>query len=386
MRKFPIALGALSIFTLTFASMPGDELDKTGNALPKITVSPFNAFTGKVSKSKVRLRTGSSLDSAIVRELSKGELLIVIGEADDFYAVQPPPDIKGYVFRTFVLDNKIEGNRVNIRLNPNTEAPVIAQMNSGEPVEGMISSLNSKWLEIAPPPATRMYVAKEFVQKVGDQHFMAKIAKRRDEVNDLLQSNYSISQQEMQKPFDQIHLDGIIANYQKIIQEYSDFSDQATRAKELLEELNDNYLHKKVAYLESKAENPGVKSIAAENPQIVVLPPTDAQARLIYWEPYEQSIYAEWSKEHPGTVEDYYAEQKKNSLSLHGIVEPYSRKIKNKPGDYVLTDPQSQLPIAFLYSTKINLNDKVGQFVTVDVSERPNYHFAYPAYFVLSLE
>lgn len=49
-----------------------------------------------------------------------------------------------------MLDNTIEGNRVNVRLEPNLEAPIIAQLNAGDKIEGQISALNSKWYEITP--------------------------------------------------------------------------------------------------------------------------------------------------------------------------------------------------------------------------------------------
>lgn len=49
--------------------------------------SPFQAFTGKVTKNKVRLRLQPNLDGPILRELKQGDLLIVVGETDDFYAV-----------------------------------------------------------------------------------------------------------------------------------------------------------------------------------------------------------------------------------------------------------------------------------------------------------
>ncbi|MGK3946699.1 hypothetical protein ABK046_51100, partial [Streptomyces caeruleatus] len=80
-----------------------------------------------------------------LRELNKDDLLVIVSEKDDFYGIQVPQDIKAFVYRTFVLDNVVEGNHVNIRLEPTLEAPVIAQLNSGERVDGVISPLNSKW-------------------------------------------------------------------------------------------------------------------------------------------------------------------------------------------------------------------------------------------------
>lgn len=356
-------------------------------SLPKIEITNYNSFTGKVTKGKVRMRSAPSLDAPIIREMTRGELMIVIGENDEFYAVQPPADVKGYIFRTFVLDNKIEGNRVNVRLSPNTDAPVIAQMNNGDSVDGVVSTLNNKWLEISPPLSARFYIAKEFVEKVGDEHFMAKVIKRKDEVNRLLQSNYAISQQELQKSFSDIKIDRIVTNYELITKDYADFPEQANRAKELLEELRETYLHKKIAYLEAIAASKQVAYINQPQGIIQVAKPeqNDPAIRNAYWTPLETARYEEWKQSKTGSMDDFYKDQSNQAESITGVVAPYTRSIKNKPGDYVLMNKTTNLPIAFIYSTKVNLNDYVGKEVTVKGVSRPNNHFAYPAYFVFSI-
>src|SRR6185436_15600633 len=75
---------------------------------------PFSPFTGKVKGRKVRLRAQPDLDGRVVRELGGQDMLVVVGEKGDFYAVEPPSGLKAYVFRSFVLDGVVEGNRVNV--------------------------------------------------------------------------------------------------------------------------------------------------------------------------------------------------------------------------------------------------------------------------------
>jgi hypothetical protein len=105
------------------------------------------------------------------------------------------------------------------------------------------------------------------------------------------------------------------------------------------------------------------------------------------WLPVEENLFKAWSlqtgKRHP---QEFYEEQKQQSFVLRGIIDPYTRPIKNKPGDYMLLNTISKLPVAFLYSTHINLQDYVGHEVSVMVSPRNNNNFAFPAYFVLTLE
>ena len=83
---------------------------------------------------------------------------------------------------------------------------------------------------------------------------------------------------------------------------------------------------------------------------------------------------------------DFDKEQQENSITLKGVIEPYQKPVKNKPGDYLLVSGISNLPVAYLYSTKINLQDYIGMEIEVIASPRPNNHFAFPAYFVLKIE
>lgn len=363
--------------------------DAHSDAANKVqAVRPFDAFTGKTSKNKVRMRSQASLEAPVVKELARGELLVIVGESEDFYAVQPPGDIKGYIFRTFVLDNKIEGNKVNIRLSPSTDAPIIGQFNSGDHVEGSISALNNKWLEISLPETSRFFIAKEYIEKVGDKGFMARIAKRRDEVNGLLNSTYLLSQQEFQKSFPDIRLDRITANYQQIMKEYADFPEQSARAKELLEQVQENYLKTKIAYLESKVSGSIAEGVAKgeSTVQIAETEYPEVLTHINYWKPHEEALFTAWQQSHQGTVEDFYAQERNGAITITGVLEPYSRMIKNKPGDFMLVDKSTHAPVAFLYSTTVNLQSYVGREVTFLVSPRENNNFAYPAYYVLTTQ
>lgn len=365
---------------------------------PKPAPVPFTAFTGKISKNKVRMRMQPNLDSPILRELNKDDMLVVVGESEDFYAVLPPRDIKAFIFRTFVLDNVVEGNRVNVRLEPDIDSPVIAQLNTGDKVEGSISPLNSKWMEIVPPESTRFFVSKEYIQKVGDPSLMATIAKRREEVNRLLNSTYQISQTELQKQFSEIDLEGVNATLNSIVKEYTDFPDQVARAKELLTISQESYYQKKIAYLENKAqEGPSIASadLVISTPDNLPvggstsfnLSSKGAGAKMESWIPVEELQLNAWLGENPDrTKEDFYNAQKANGIVLRGVIEPYHRSVRNKPGDYLLVNQSNKLPIAYLYSTEVNLDTKLGQEVTVTAAARPNNNFAFPAYFVLSVE
>lgn len=394
-RLSTILLSSLTLFTAP-AMIYADE------SAGQEQTRPFDSFTGKITRNKVRLRLQPSLESVIVKEFDKGDLLIVTGETDEFYVVNPPEEIKGFVFRTFILDNVVEGNRVNVRLQPDTEASIVGQLNKGDHIEGEVSPLNSKWLEISLPHDTKFYVSKDYVEKIGDSNAMQALKQRRTEVNELLAKTYEAVQSELSKPFEQIQLNPVLSGYDKIITKYADFSEQAARAKELHAQAQETYLQKKLSYLETKAQSSNKKIQAQQDkldrletelnkvkpaaPQPVV---DDAafKEKVKEWITVEDNLYHAWTQEHGAvSVEEYEKAQRDDSVILTGIIEPYVRSVRNKPGDFLLVARNSRLPMAYLYSTNVDLSSLVGHEVTLIAAPRPNNNYAHPAYFVISYE
>lgn len=378
---------------------------------PSKSQKPFTAFTGRTLRNKVRIRLQPSLDAPILREINKGDLFIVVGETEDFYAVEAPSDVKGYVFRTFVLDDTVEGSRVNVRLEPNLDAPVIAQLQSGDKVHGQVSPLNSKWLEIDPPQATRFYIAKDYVEKIGDANLKLALDHKREEGTQLLNTTFAASQTELRKPWNQINLEIINENLNKVIKNYPEFPEIQGKAKELLGMIQESYFQKKMEYLEALSKNTDLinahnkelsdklvaqeqriqelqESVTTEENQTSspssTINPID---KMNSWLPVENQLYETWAEIHENQpISAFYELETQNAKTIKGVLQPYDRSVRNKPGDFVLLNPATRIPVAYLYSTQVNLYNYAGKEVTLKVSPRDNNHFAYPAYFVLSVE
>jgi hypothetical protein len=413
MRKVAVSIIIGTVFSCLFSEMHvyAQETKSQIN-------SNFEPFTGKVTREKVRLRLQPSLESPVVKELSRNDLLIISGETEEFYAVHPPASIKGYVYRPYVLDGIIEGNRVNVRLSPHLEAPIIAQLNTGEKVEGSLSIQSNKWLEITPPKEARFYVASDYVEKVGDANFLSIYETRLQEANGLFNNTYIYSQNELQKPFPEINCEKVTTNYRVIIDDYKDFPEKVSQAKEALAKFQEDYLYKKIAFLEAKtkassqenarliettgeklAKQAGINSLSSSTFEEASNPTAqynqwisnryayEVNSKMLAWAPVEIAYYQNWTEDNEHrSIQDFYQEEKKQSVVLQGIIEAYDRPIRNKPGDFLLINRISRLPIAYLYSTHINLQDKVGQEVTIEGIVRSNKNFAYPAYFVISVQ
>ena len=346
---------------------------------PEVSVNPF---TGKIKGRKVRLRLRPDLDSRIIKELNKNELVTVIGEKGDFWAVQAPSGTKAYIFRSFVLDDIVEGNHVNVRLEPSMDAPVISHMNSGDKIENAsISPVNSKWLEIAPPAQTRFYVAKEYIEYVGGPEVKAQMDRRASTAEQLIDAASLLSQAELRKPFEEIDFERIIRGFTTVITDYTDFPEFVEQAKESLATFQEAYLQKRISRLEASeqyASSPAGE--AEERGAFAVI--TD---KMKLWEPIEEALYLSWANINDNkTRHDYYDEQKLTSVEISGIVEPYTTPVKNKPGDFLLRN--KDVPVGYVYSTLVNLQDLVGRNVRLVATPRPNNNFAFPAYYVLAVE
>ena len=352
----------------------------------KVQEVSINPFTGKIKGRKVRMRLRPDLDSRIIKELSKNELVIVVGEKGDFWAVQAPSGTKGYVFRSFVLDNVIEGSHVNIRLEPSLDAPVIAHLNVGDKIENpIVSPINAKWFEITPPSETRFYIAKEYVEYAGGPEIKAQMDRRASTAEQLIDASSLLSKAELRKPFEEIDFDRVVKGFHTVISDYTDFPDLVEQAKEALTTVQEAYLQKRITHLETQpAEQYDTLSKQSQKTEefenISVL--TD---KMKLWEPIEEALYMSWANIHDNkTQPDYYEEQKLAAVEITGIIEPYTAPVKNKPGDFLLRN--KDMPVGYVYSTQINLQSLVGKNVRLIATPRPNNNFAFPAYYVVGVQ
>lgn len=406
----------LLISALHLHAMETEETELP-TALVENTQAAFTPFSGAITGSKVRMRVHPSLEAHVVRETAQGEMFAVLGETADYYAILPSKGTKGYVFRTFILDGIVEADRVNVRLYPDIEAPVVGQLSAGNTVISSVSDINNKWLEIDLPENSRFYIAKEYVENKGGIDLIAKLEKKRLEAAHHLSAASVFAQAEIQKPFEQIDFDGIQENFAHISQDYSDLPNVVSQVRESTALLQDIYVQKKIAFLEGKAgthkhsagiatqqlnqlaklgmeippqfQESSVTDVAAAASKTLGLASTQGDGhvtdKMLMWQPLEESLYNLWAVTNSGkNIEEFYQEEGETATVLTGIVEPYSRPVKNRPGDFLLRN--ERMPIAFLYSTRVNLEKFVGQKVTLMVAPRPNHNFAFPAYFVIQTE
>lgn len=168
----------------------------------------------------------------------------------------------------------------------------------------------------------------------------------------------------------------------RVIHQFTDFPEQVSRAKNLSTEIQESYLQKKISYLEARTKGQIQAVAPAETAIKLGLTP-----KMAAWMPIEAHHFETWAKEHPeGSLEQFYAQQHSEAIVLTGFIEPYNRSLRHQPGDYILVSRTNHLPQAYLYSTVVDLQSKIGHEVTLLATPRPNHNFAYPAYYVLGVE
>lgn len=307
-------------------------------------ISLENCRYGVVTSKRVRMRTAAQLDAPVIRELEKGTPLKITGEVGDFYTIIPPFPLKAYVFRTYVLDGKIEGERVNVRLGPSPEAAILTQLSSGHLVNGKPSHLNAKWLEIDLPATTRFYISKDYVQLVDETAFQ-QMAKSFHNVQEA--SKTSHKEKETAACCETPHTSSAITSHTEALH-------HAHKADKGPKDAKTDHI--------KKAE----------------------KVALNVWQAKEENLKNQWLLLHaPSTEKDYHDYQASSSKKLKGILEIYIAP-EQAPGNYTLREGSKI--IAIVYSDKIDLEAHIGHTIEVKAVERNNHNYAYPAFCVLEVQ
>ncbi len=390
--------------------------------------SDFQKFTGRVIGNKVRVRLGADFNSGIVQKVNKDDLVLVVGEKENFWAIRPFELTKVYVYRTYILDGIVEASRVNIRLKPQLDAPILGVLQMGERVHGAIDENNPKWYAITPPKQVTFYIDKKYVELIGKSEIFAPLCKQKKEAENVLKTACMVVDEAVKKEIDAIDPGPIIETLSSFIKTYSSFPKLVQTASDTLDLFKEQYTKKKIeqawknkAHSENskepifasveeqeKHQNPTVEETlpspkVASPVEIYSISSTESnqdapasfpvinqetssrENHLAYWQKVEEARYEKWKKHHAYLAKkDYYEKQKLDGFQLEGFIEKHEISGPNKPGDFLLRSKNQ--PVGYLYSADIDLSFYEGRSVKIIASERPNYHFAFPAYYVLEIE
>jgi len=385
-ETFIKAILAMALSIAPHAMLTAGEAD-----ISAISEEPSNPgwspATYRVARERARMRNRPDLESTVIAELHRDDLVYAEGQAGDFYSIRPPVGTKAFVFCSYVENGIVRADNVNVRLAPTLDAPIIGRLHKGDSIKSSGSSADQQWLEIECPDSIRFYVSQALLEEVGSADIYADLAPRQAEAKHMLEKAEAIVAQQVHNSYDQMRLEEPTKLLSYVIDNFTDLKLMSGRAKTLLNQLNEDYAAKKVAYLEG-SETP-IKSLSPEIAKSLELlhehTSINITDKMRRWEPMERSLIQGWLALNPGqTPHDFYLEEQRVAKEIIGVLEPSSSSARNCPGDYILR--ANAVPVAFLYSTVVNLQEAVGHQVRLTVSPRPNNNFAFESYFVHQMD
>lgn len=347
-------------------------------------IEDFTAFTGKINTNKVRMRVAPDVDSTIVRMVNHGKLLVVIGEVEDFFAVQPPQETKLYVYSNFIDNGVIKGNNINVRLSPDLHAPIVAKLQEGDQVIARPVEEGSKWVEIEAPLDLEFFIAKEFVDNIGGVDHVMKMQNQQKELATLMQELQHKIEDQLKTPFEKMEMSSIEALAEKIAKNFSSF-EEAKTAKDMLHKMKENYLSKKIAALELQLQQERSPTEPISHTEPLALTLDDIPLEKQVWHKKEFDRFLAWSSMHEGkSFDTFVAYEKDGAILIKGTIEAFETDLENVPGNYLLI--QDGAPVAYLYSLDDSLEENLGKEVSFLAQPRENLDFAFPAYIVLEVQ
>ena len=206
---------------------------------------------------------------------------------------------------------------------------------------------------------------------------------------------YRNIQNELKKPFAEIQLVPFVNDLKIIVAQNQDLPELADKAQSLIKTIQEQYLQLSLRKPLDTSKETAASGHPSAQAQVASLDAPSVQGfaadirhlSSFALEQQENTVLDQALRS--GKIENkdsFYAEELKNAQEISGQLVPYDRPVKNRPGDFMLVDAKTKVPVAYLYSNRQDLNQFAGQPVHLMVTPRPNHHFALPAYFVLEIK
>jgi len=125
-------------------------------------------FQGEITADNIHVRVDSTASAETIFLLNKGERIEVISETYGWYKVKLPKNAPAYIKKVFIVplkDNtgEVEKTNVNVRMRPETKAPIIGKVNKGDLLT-ILNDAENGWYKIEPPENSFGWVHTKFVK------------------------------------------------------------------------------------------------------------------------------------------------------------------------------------------------------------------------------
>jgi uncharacterized protein YgiM (DUF1202 family) len=125
----------------------------------------------RVTGDKVRVRAGPGTSHAVLLEVNRDDLLVVLGHEGQWCKVRVPGGFICFVHQSLVKQEEgaepvISASRVLLRVTAGKEVlPLATTLERGEVIE--VIAREGEWLKIIPPARVHLFIYGEFVEELG---------------------------------------------------------------------------------------------------------------------------------------------------------------------------------------------------------------------------
>lgn len=202
MRKFLFSLFCLSLlFPITPSFSEGE--------LP---------FVGRVTGNRVNVRVGSNANTAVVTQLNKGKLVLVLEEDDAFFFIEPPEGTTFWIYSRLVRDGWPKSDDVNVRSGPGTHYPIVCQVDKNTSLD--IVEEKEKWIRIRPPQGSTAKINKDYVVYFSTpENYAAKLEEEKISQEQFKEIE-AFRRVELNKSMMEINFDLLLGKYQNLLDQF----------------------------------------------------------------------------------------------------------------------------------------------------------------------
>ena len=129
-------------------------------------------FLGEITRGPVNVRAGANANFEVVDKFNQGHEVVVLGKSYAWYKIQLPSTSAAYVRADYIKVvrgnmGEITGNKVNVRVKPNSNSSVLGQVSRGDLVK--LSERVDAWWKIDPPFTIAGWVHADFIRRKSSQ-------------------------------------------------------------------------------------------------------------------------------------------------------------------------------------------------------------------------
>jgi uncharacterized protein YgiM (DUF1202 family) len=117
----------------------------------------------RVTADSVNMRAKPSPEVETVQpQLNEGDIVVVKDVIGEWAEIKPPQNAEFYVYGEFVKDRVIQVSKLRVRSGPSINYKEVGMVNKGD----LVTVLGSfgEWIKIAPPPDSSLWVSTQYLE------------------------------------------------------------------------------------------------------------------------------------------------------------------------------------------------------------------------------